>query len=126
MLPAVDPGADQHQPVDELGSRERQVEGDVAAHRDPHDVRPDDPEGFEHGGDVGRVHERPVRERRLAEAAEIAGDHAEALREHGRHVVPHRPVCDPGMEEDDGRAVSGDVVCQIDAVDAELRHPEGG
>ena len=71
----------------------------------------------EHRGDVRRVHERPVRERRLAEAAKVAGDHAESAREHRHHVLPHRPIGDPGVQEHERWAVPGDRVRHVDAVD---------
>src|SRR4029079_18990146 len=58
VVPAVDPCAHQHEPGDEIGPRENQVERDVAAHRDADDVRAPDLELVEHRGDVRRVYER--------------------------------------------------------------------
>ena len=70
MLPAVDPGAHQHEVIDQPGLGEREVERDVASERDADDVRALDPETLEEPGHVCRIDEGPVGERRLADIRE--------------------------------------------------------
>src|SRR6188472_445658 len=123
VLPSVDPGSDEHEAVDQVGVREREVESDMASERDADDVGLLDPEALEERGRVGRVDERAVGNRRLAEPAEVGRDDPEALRQHRRHVVPHSPVGDPGMEKQERRAPTGLVVRDVDAVHADRCHP---
>src|SRR5262245_20880404 len=122
VLPAVDPRVDEDEVVDPVGVRESEVERHVAAHRDADHVRALDPERLEQGGGVRRVDERAVRERRLPVAAEIAADDAEPLGERGQDVVPHAPVGDPGVEQQQRRAGARLVVGQVDAVELRGRH----
>jgi hypothetical protein len=116
VLPAVDPGAGEDEPVDPRRAREGQVERHVAAQRDSHEVSTLDAERLEQPRNVRGVHERPIRERRLSVPSEVEADDAEPLGEDGQHVVPHPAVCDPFVEKQERMSFAHLVVGELDAV----------
>jgi hypothetical protein len=73
----------------------------------------------EESTDVLDVRERPARERRLAEAAEVRADDAVALGERRRLPVPEPPVADAGVEQEQSGAVTDRVVGDVGAVETD-------
>ena len=106
MLPAVDSRTDENEPVDQLRMGQRQVERDVAAHRDADDAHALNAERREELG------QRPPRRRtvrpgqRLAVPAKIAPDDPVALRDASAARRPTWSGRHAGVEEQERRPVA--------------------
>jgi len=96
---------------------EGEVERDPAAERVADEGHARDFEVVEESANVLDVGERPARKRGVAEAAQVEADDEVALSERVELAVPEPPVADAGVEEDDGRPVSGHVKRDLRAVE---------
>src|SRR6185436_15071453 len=85
------------------------------------------------GDEVGDRGVRLLRPRRAAEPAVVVPHDAEVVRENVPLRVPHAPVAEPAVDEDDGRAAALHLVVETAALDVEhfrvragSRHQETG
>lgn len=121
----VQPGTEQHQAADPAWSGERDVDAVAAAHGAADQQCPLDGEGVHQGEEVLGVGVFPHRVGGVAVAAPVVAHDPVVLREVLELVVPHAPVGQGGVREDDGRPVAFVVVGEPGAVDLDVPHGSG-
>jgi hypothetical protein len=85
--------------------------------RDAKDVGPINAKVTEESGEVFVVGVRGWRYVRLSVASKVVADDLVLAAERGDLIVPHPPVGDAGVDENDGMSLSGHVVGEVGAVD---------
>ena len=105
-----------------LGVRERDVERDLAAEREPDERRSLDAELVEDADDVVLPRPRDGRPGRAAEEAKVGADRAEPLGEKGNDRLPQSRVAEAAVQEEHRFAAPGLVVPEPGAVDVDYGH----
>ncbi len=135
-------GGDEHEPLDALRERDRELRADEAAHRVADHRCGVDPERVQHAVEDARVagdRDLARGHRRVAEAGQVERDHAALLREHrqllqpvlpgpGEPVHEHHRRQLSGAERDhvDGAALHGDPALVLAPVDVQPRRAARG
>ena len=112
-LVAREAGSHEHEPLDELRSRECDLDRHASAKRAADDGGRAEREPVEQVGDVAGVREALRRKRRPAEPAQVAPDRPVRQRECPPLLLPRPAVADPLMEQQDGRSLTGNLMPQL-------------
>src|SRR5581483_10668695 len=119
---AAETARDVHEGQHPVGPCERDIERELAAHREPDERSAVDSERVEDAHDVLLPRPRGRRPRRAPEEPEVGPDGAEPLGEERDDRLPKARIAEAAVQEQDGRAAAGFVVPEARALHVDRRH----